>query len=107
MFDTSTISKRYFPIKLTVTGDDNQEHCIELEVEPPKMKTLKKLVAIKKEDGTAVVGELNDVVGEILSKNKSGYKVPQEYVESLDYEQIAQILDAYFSWLNQEKNSPN
>lgn len=107
MFDISTISKRYFDIKLTVTNDNDEVHFVQLEVEPPKMKTLKKLLEIGKANNAEAINELNSTVRELLNKNKSGFNVPMEYIESLDFEQIQEILTAYFDWLSKTKNDPN
>jgi hypothetical protein len=43
----------------------------------------------------------------ILSKNKKGYKISDEVVDELDFDQMQQILMAYFEWLSKEQNSKN
>jgi len=55
MFDISEINKRYFDIKLSVTvteivdGEEVEKQVVlALEVEPPKVKTLKKIVNLSK-----------------------------------------------------------
>ena len=98
MFDISTVNKRYFEIKL---------NDIRLEVEPPKVKTLKKILALSKARNEDAMDELAEAVRILLSKHKSGYKVPEELVDGLDLDQLNSILTAYFEWLAQEKNSPN
>jgi len=107
MFDISTVSKRYFSIKLTVEGDDGKEKKIELDIEPPKLKTLKKLVAVSKAAKEDAIDELSAAIQKLFSKNKAGYNVPEEYVDSLDYDQLMQILTAYFDWLDETKKDPN
>ena len=98
MFDVTTVSKRYFDIKLNDTR---------LEVEPPKVKTLKKILALSKVRNEDAMDELAEAVRILLSKNKSGYKVPDELVDGLDLDQLNAILTAYFEWLAQEKKDPN
>lgn len=104
MFDVSAVKKRYFEIRLDVTDEDGQKHTVQLEVEPPKLKTLKKLLATGK-DGSA--DELATAVREMLSKNKSGYEVPADYVDALSFDQLTEILIAYFEWVSQEKQAKN
>ncbi len=98
MFDISTVSKRYFGIKL---GD------LSLEVEPPKIKALKKITALSKSRDEDAMDDLSTAVGMILSKNKSGYTVPDSVIDDLDLDQMNEILTAYFEWLAKSKNSPN
>ncbi|MCT8978309.1 hypothetical protein N4T77_17105 [Clostridium sp. CX1] len=98
MFDISTVSKRYFNIKI---GD------LALEVEPPKLKTLKKVTALTKSKNEEAVDDLAEAVRMILSKNKNGYEVPEELIDELDLDQMNEILTSYFGWLAKSKNSPN
>lgn len=107
MFDISTVSKRYFSIKLTVTDAEDQVKSIELEVEPPKVKMLKKLVAVERTADEDAMDELAEVTRKMLSKNKAKYDVPIEYIDDLDYDQLKEILTAYFAWLRDNQNSPN
>lgn len=98
MFDISTVSKRYFAIKINDTV---------LEIEPPKLKTLKKITSLSKSRNEEAMDDLSEAVGMILSKNKSGYKVQQDLIDDLDFDQMNEILTAYFEWLAKSKNSPN
>ena len=104
MFDVSTVKKRYFEIRLDVTDEDGQKHTVQLEVEPPKVKMLKKLLATGK-DGS--VDDFAAATLEMLNKNKSGYDVPMEYIDALSADQLAEILTAYFEWVAQEKKEKN
>jgi hypothetical protein len=97
MFDISTINKRHFQIKLGA---------ITLEVEPPKLKTLKKIMRLSKSKEEAM-DDLAEAIILVLNKNSSGYVVPNDLVEELDYDQMNEILTAYFEWLTKAKNSPN
>ena len=137
MFDISALNKRYFEIKLTAVDDDGKEKSLKLEVEPPKIKVLKRLFSIVKKateiskiskekqknnsDGSTedidqnvvnanieIFNVLLEAVQKILSKNKSHTKVSTEYLEDLDLDQLIEIVNAYFDWLNKSKESnPN
>lgn len=107
MFDISTINKRYFDIKLTATDENDQVHSVRLEVGPPKIKALKKLIAVSKVEDENAMDELAEAIQKMLSKNKSGYKVPMEYIDALDLDELKGILKAYFEWLAEAKNDPN
>ena len=107
MFDVSSVSKRYFVVTLTITDNDDKTHSITLEVEPPKLKMLKKLMAIKKTANEEAMDELSEAIRQMLSKNKAKYKVPDEYIDELDYDEMNELLTEYFDWLCKEKNSKN
>jgi hypothetical protein len=98
MFDLSTVNRRYFSIKL---------NDLELEVEPPKLKALKKITSLSKARDEDAIEDLAEAVGMILSKNKKKYVVPNEVIDELDLDQMSDILTAYFEWLGKEKTSKN
>lgn len=98
MFDISTVSKRYFAIKLEE---------ISLDVEPPKLKALKKITALAKSREEEAMDDLVEAVSMILNKNKTKYKVSEELIDELDFDQINEILTAFFEWLTKSKNTPN
>ena len=98
MFDINTINKRYFNIKI-----DN----LTLDVEPPKIKVLKKITAIAKSKNEDAMDDLAIAIGMILSKNKSGYKVPEDVIDELDIDQMTEILTKFFEWLSNVKKDPN
>lgn len=100
MLNMSTINRRYFSIKI---------NDMELEVEPPKIKVLRKVVDLSKrfKSGDGSIEELSEAVKLILSKNKTGYKVSDEMIDDLDMDQYLTILTEYFNWLTEVKNSPN
>lgn len=107
MFDVSQIQKRYFEIRLTVETEDGQTHKVELQVEPPTVKQLERLTAVAKASETEVLAELRDAVGSILSKNKTRYRVPDSYIENLDFDQLSGIMAAYMEWVAEEKKAKN
>ncbi len=106
MFDVSQIAKRYFDIRLTVEDDEGM-HKLELQLEPPTVKQLGKLTAVAKASEEDAVAELKEAVRSILSKNKAGYIVPNEYVDNLDIDQLTGILMAYMAWVGKEKQKKN
>jgi hypothetical protein len=107
MFDVSAITKRYFDIRIEVETDDGETKKVELQVEPPKVKQLNKLIAVSSAGNDEVFTELRDAVRDVLSKNKTGYKVPEEYVDNLDTDQLTGILSAYLDWVAKEKQTKN
>lgn len=98
MFDISTVSKRYFQIKL------NKKL---IEVEPPTLKSLKRIMQVSKTGNEDAMDDLTEAIALILNKNKSGYKVPAETIEEMDVDQMNEILTAYFGWLGKVRNDPN
>lgn len=98
MLDISTIGKRYFSVKI---------NSLALDVEPPKMKVLKKIMALSKTKSAEAIDDLTEAVGMILSKNKTGYKVPDDVIDELDLDQMVEIIAEYFKWLGEVRNSPN
>jgi len=98
MFDVNIVNRRYFGIKL---GN------LELEVEPPKLKALKKITSLSKAKDEDAITDLAEAVQMILSKNKGSKIVSDEMIDELDLDQLSEILTAYFEWLGKEKNSPN
>lgn len=108
MFDLSLVNRRYFTIKLTAEDEEGKAHVLSLDVEPARLKTLKKLISISKTAGPEAIDELCEAIQKLLSKNKSGKKVPEEYITALDFDQLQAILTAYFEWLGGEKEkNPN
>ncbi|MGH4125096.1 MAG: hypothetical protein ACREV6_19445 [Clostridium sp.] len=114
MFDINTVNKRYWDIKLKVTltkiiNEEEVEEDVELklEVEPPKIKALKKITRLSKVRDEDAIDDLSEAVRMILNKNKDRKKVPNEIMEELDLDQLSAILTAYFEWLSKEKTSKN
>ncbi len=107
MFDVATLSKRYFGLRLTVETDDGKRD-IDLEIEPPKLKTMKRLMALSKagEDENQI-DMLTDAMQKLLSKNKSGYKVPRELIEELNFDELQAILEEFLSWIAEVQNQKN
>lgn len=105
MLDINTISKRYFDISISVEDDDGRTYSAKLEVEPPKVKALRKIVELSKDKNDE--NALSEAIRIILSKNKTGYRVPDEIIDNLDIDQYRTILEEYGKWIAETKNSPN
>lgn len=104
MYDMTKLKTRYFDIKL--------KNGRILNIEPPKMKVLKKisvLSEIKEEDLTGSdITNLLEAVSLALSKNKQGVKISAEKVEEeYDIFELVEFLTAYFNWVNQIQESKN
>jgi hypothetical protein len=99
MLDLNKVKKRYFDIKL---GD------LTLKVEPPKMKTLKKILALTKTKSEEAMDELAEAIRLILSKNSKGHQVSIEIIDDLDYDQMLMVIEEFFKWMHEaRKNDPN
>lgn len=95
MFDLNNIITRFFTLSINNT---------QLEVEPPRVKTLKKLIAVQKtEDYDAFV----EVMAEVLSKNRQKKKITVEMLDGVDVDVLNEISVQYFTWLSEVKNNPN
>lgn len=95
MFDLNSVITRYFTLNL----NNNQ-----LEVEPPKVKTLKKLIAVQKNND---YGAFIEIMSEVLSKNRQKKKITVEMLDGVDVDVLNEISVQYFTWLSEVKNNPN
>lgn len=105
MYDMSTLVKRYFSITL----EDGRK----LELEPPKLKVLKKISSLSKltNDAELSVGDIENLSTAIalsLSKNKSNVKITSDEVEDLfDIDGMYDFLTNYFNWVSEIQNQKN
>lgn len=105
MFDMSSLVKRYFPITL----EDGRK----LEIEPPKLKTLKKIAQLSKLTAGGELTEedivsLSTAISLALSKNKTNVKITPDDVEDMfDINSMYDFLTTYFNWVNEIQNSKN
>jgi len=98
MFDLNTINARYFDVTIGK---------LVLQVEPPKIKVLKKIMALTKSRNEDALIELSEAVRLILNKNKTKCVVSCDVIDELDTDQLNEVIAAYFEWLGKVKNSPN
>lgn len=113
MFDMRSLIPRYFEVRLP--------NGLRLEVEPPKLKVLKKIMAVSKietvttenADGEAVIDDdvfesLAEGVAMALSKNKQKKEITTgDVAEILNLDQIQALLTEYFNWVSEIKHSKN
>lgn len=105
MYDMNTLIKRYFSIVL----EDGRK----LEIEPPKLKMLKKISQLSKLTNNAELTEedidsLSTAIALALSKNKSNVKVTSDEVEDMfDIDGMYDFLTKYFNWVSEIQNSKN
>lgn len=102
MLDLTAVSRRYFQVKFNGRV---------LDVEPPKLKTLNKLVSISKAAGGGdpdAFTELTPLIAKLLSKNKRNIKISPAIVEdALDSDGMILLLTELIQWIQQERNDPN
>lgn len=98
MLDLNNIEKRYFDVKVKN---------IRLQLEPPSKKMLKQVVGLTDKKGGDETDELYEAAKMILNKNRTNYKVKQEMVDELDFDEISTLLTEYFNWIAKTKSSPN
>ena len=106
MFDVKNCTKqRYFPIKLYLTDEKGNEKSIVINVEPPRIKTLKKLISFtgKKEVSAE---EFKYMITALLNKNKE-HKSVDKYVDELSIDQLQAVYTAFMEWLDQSKKEKN
>lgn len=84
-----------------------------LEIEPPKMKVLRKLMKLSKAANSENFGEqeINDLTEAIaiaLSKNKQKRKITAAEIEDmLDLDEMIDLLMVYFDWVEEITSSKN
>ena len=101
MYDMTSINKRFWDIKFT-NGQI-------LSVECPKLKTLRKITDLTKDqDKENLLENLSNALSLALSKNKQGESITADFVEdNFDIDDITNILTNYFEWVKGVKNCPN
>lgn len=105
MYDMNSLVKRYF----TITLEDGRK----LELEPPKLKVLKKISQLSKLDNgaeltTEDIESLSTAISLSLSKNRSNVKITSDEVEEMfDIDGMYDFLTKYFSWVSEIQNSKN
>lgn len=105
MFDMRKVHTRYF--KLTLPNG------LFLEIEPPRIKTLKKILSLAdlEHNETLDLEKLDDFAEGLslaLSKNKQKKTVTAEWIaDNLDFDDITDLLTAYFNWVGEVQGSKN
>lgn len=106
MFDMRQLNVRYFEVRLP--------NGLKLEVEPPKLKVLKTISDMAKIDKNSIHEEgdvfetLAEAVSKALSKNKQQKKITTDFVmETMDIDEMQELLKAYFDWVGDIKYAKN
>lgn len=104
MFDMKALTPRYFEIRF--------RNGLKLEVEPPKLKTLKQIISITKVETNGMTEDsltgLFEGLALALSKNKQNKKIAVEFVEEqFNLSEVQEFLTAYFNWVGEIQNSKN
>lgn len=104
MFDMRQLVTRYFEI---IFPDGKR-----VEVEPPKLKVLKRIMSIAKIDDDemddSALSKLSEACSMAMSKNKSGVVISPDYLEDqLDISQLQGLLEAYFDWVQDINSAKN
>ena len=103
MYDMRQYKKRYFDITLP-SGQV-------INVEPPKVKILKKIMALgsTQETGDMTEEEFDNLIEALslaISKNKQNYKVSIESIEEdWDINEVQDLLENYFNWINETQKN--
>lgn len=98
MLNLNLINGRYYTVVLFET-------MLELELEPCKLKTIRKFQKLTKNAGEE---DLIDITAEILNKNKNKVIVSDKMIGELDIDQMNELLLGYFNWIAKEKTAnPN
>ena len=84
-----------------------------IDIEPPKMKILKKIASLSeiKDNNNLTeedISKLTEAVALAFNKNRQNYKITAEKVEDeYDILEIVDFLDNYFNWINSIQNQKN
>lgn len=104
MFDMTKIKTRYFDFKL--------KNGKTLNVEPPKVKVLKKIMNLSNiDENNLSLDDFNALVEAAslaFSKNKQNMTLSVEYFDNnFDIDSLQDLLSAYFSWIDRVADSKN
>lgn len=102
MFDVKNCVKtRYFELKLY----DKNNKSIVLHVEPPKIKTLKKVMKIT-ENENLTEEEFKYIVTSLINKNKENIAA-DKYIDEINIDQLKAVYTAFMSWIDESKKEKN
>lgn len=105
MYDMTSLVTRFYKLKF--------KDGLVLELEPPKLKTLKKIASLSKSLSSEELTEdditnLAEAISLCLSKNKQNKEISVEVVEdSFDIDEMYGFLVDYFNWVNEIQSSKN
>ena len=105
MYDMTALVTRYFKIKL--------KNGLFLELEPPKLKVLKKISSLSKSISAKELTDkditiLAEAIALSLSKNKQNKTISIDTVENMfDIDEMYDFLSNYFKWVGEIQNQKN
>lgn len=106
MYDMTNLITRYFTIKF--------RNGLQLDVEPPKLKALKKILKVANvninnlTDAENVFEDITEALTIALSKNKQNRKVTVDEIDDwLDIDEIIDLLNNYVEWIETINSSKN
>ncbi len=107
MYDMTKLGVKYFETILP-----NGKYLL---VAPPKLKALKKILALSKSINNGENGLTEDDIVNLieglsiaLSRNKQNYKVTPKFIEEeMDITEITSLLSKYFEWVNRIQETKN
>lgn len=95
-----SLVKNYFHIELE--SDEGEK--FKYDIYQPKISTIRKLKSIDKSEGIEVFDYMLDILSEAISHNKDKKVVSADFLASmLDTEDISNLFDDYFQWVNDLK----
>lgn len=105
MYDMTKLVPRYFDLKFS--------NGLKISVEPPKLKTLRKMmnlanIDVDNEFNVESFNGLIEALSMALSKNKEGKPVTTEFLdENLNLDQMQDLMMSYFEWVREIEQSKN
>ena len=103
----SETNRRYFDVTFTIEEDDGTTNEYTYSVEAPRLRTLKKIQMLTRKDGSEVIDDLQEIITEILSKNRGRRPVSEKIIEDMSIDDIVALLTAFVAWLNGERARKN
>ena len=99
MYDLTTISKRYFEVKI---------EGISLKLLPPKLKVLRRFQKINVNDINNSIDEIIDLIRSILINNNENKNITNDFIEdNFTTDDMVGFLLSYFNWVAEVDNNPN
>lgn len=105
MFDMRNLVRRHFEVILP-----DGTH---LEVEPPKMKVLRKMISLaqQEQNGELENEAFDDLLSALslaLSKNKQRQQISKQYLDAeLNLDEVQALLISYFDWVSEIHDEKN
>ena len=92
----SVIKTRTLPISFTIEFDNGKSKNINLQLKSMKVKTIRKLASLRQSNDEESIREMIKL---ILNNNTTNFKLKDELIDELTFEQMNAIAEAYTDWL--------